>query len=134
MGAVALRLTRLTRSDTLPTYGVLRKPNGVPFALTLERAWRDNRANASCIPTGTYTCKRMVSPKFGETFEVTGVVGRSAILFHKGNIDDDSTGCILVGESFNFVRGEDGITSSAEGFAEFMRMFAGRDTFELVVE
>ena len=133
MVALTLTLTRLTRSFVLPTYGVLRKENTVPFALTLERAWRDNARGISCIPTGIYTCVRHVSPKFGETFWLQDVPGRSEILFHKGNIDDDSHGCIIVGEAFNFVRGEDGITASAEGFAEFMRMQQGVDSFTLTI-
>jgi hypothetical protein len=113
---------------------VLRREDGVPFALTLERAWRDNAPFSSCIPTGTYQCVRHRSPRFGETFLVTDVPGRDNILFHKGNIDDDTAGCILVGEAFNFVKGEDGITSSEAGFAEFMRLMSNMDTFTLVIE
>jgi hypothetical protein len=128
-----LRLTvyRLTRSPSQPTYGVLIREDGVPFALTLERPWRDNQRNVSCIHTGRYIAKRHVSPKFGETFWVQDVPGRSEILFHKGNIADDSHGCILVGEQFDPVKGEDGIVASKQGFDEFMRLTAGLE--EIVV-
>lgn len=114
------------------TYGVLLVDN-IPFALSLERAWKDNKVGESCIPTGEYVCRRVQSPKFGNTFEVTGVKGRLAILFHKGNISDDSHGCILVGEQFNFVMGKDGITGSKEGFEEFLRRTEGLDAFNLNV-
>lgn len=88
----------------------------------------------SCIPTGTYKALRHVSPRFGETFQLQDVPGRSEILFHKGNIDDDTHGCILVGEQFNPVNGEDGIAASKEGFAEFMATVRGLNEIEVVIK
>lgn len=126
-----LILRRVAGTD-YATYGVLSR-DGVPFAVTLERPWLDNAPRQSCIPAGVYTCKRVQSPKFGDTFEVTGVPGRSAILFHKGNLPDDSLGCILVGESFNPVKGKPGITASTEGYGEFMALQKGVSTFTLTV-
>ena len=128
-----MRLVRLTKSADTPTYGVLIN-EGVPFALTLERPWLDNMPNVSCIIPGTYQCIRHISPRFGETFWVQDVPGRSEILFHKGNVSTDSHGCILVGESFNYVMGEAGITSSAQGFKEFMTILEGRNEFEITIE
>lgn len=127
-----MKLLRIAHTDTA-TYGVLISGD-TPFAVTLERAWNNNLKGVSCIPVGTYLCKRVNSPKFGNTFEVTGVPGRDAILFHKGNIHDDSHGCILVGEQFNPVMGENGITASKEGFAEFLAKTADVDSFTLTVE
>lgn len=127
-----LTVLRITKGPGIPTYGVLLREDGVPFALTLERPWLDNQRSVSCIPTGTYTAKRHVSPRFGETFWLQDVPGRSEILFHKGNIDDDSHGCILIGEQFNNVRSEPGITASKEGFAEFMATVRGLN--EITVE
>lgn len=128
-----LEVRRLTQGPAVPTYGVLLREDGIPFALTLERPWLGNQKSVSCIPSGQYKAKRHVSPKFGETFWVQDVPGRSEILFHKGNIDDDSHGCILVGEQFNKVKGEDGITASKEGFEEFMRLLEGMDEFTLEI-
>lgn len=127
-----ITLKRIARTEDA-TFGVLLD-DSIPFALSLERAWLNNEVGKSCIPVGTYVCKRVQSPKFGNTFEVTKVPGRSAILFHKGNIHDDSHGCILVGEQFNPVLGENGITASAEGFAEFLRRMAGLAEFLLRIE
>jgi len=61
------------------------------------------------------------------------VPGRSHILFHKGNLADDSRGCILVGEAFNPVGGVDGITASKEGFTEFLAINDGAMEFTLTV-
>ena len=107
--------------------------NDLPFALTLERQWLDNRSNVSCIPAGTYKCVRVNSPKFGNTFEVTNVPKRTHILFHKGNIDDDSHGCILIGEKFGMIGGSAGIQASAEGFNEFMSIMNGEVGFRLII-
>ena len=67
---------------------------------TAEDDWLDNAARVSCIPAGSYVTRRVTSPKFGETFEVTGVPGRANILFHHGNTEEDTEGCILLGSSF----------------------------------
>ena len=114
------------------TFGTIKFKNK-PFALTLEREWLNNASNISCIPAGTYKCKRVQSPKFGGTFEVTNVPGRSHILFHKGNIDDDSHGCILVGEQFGDVKGSAGILSSREGYNEMMGIMMNEVGFSLII-
>ena len=66
---------------------------------TLERPWIFNERKVSCIPTGTYLVKRHNSPKFGQCLKVQDVKGRSDILFHSGNVVNDTLGCILVGLS-----------------------------------
>lgn len=111
------------------TFGVLRIGH-VPFALTLERPWRDNEPNVSCIPPTQYICRRVHSPKFGETFEVQGVERRSHILFHKGNTIDDTHGCILIGEQFDGTR----LAHSGAGYTEFMQKMDGLNEFTLRIQ
>jgi len=130
-------LYRLPTTDE-GTFGVLANLC-VPFAVTLERKWLNNEKGKSCIPDGHYTCKRVQSLKFGETFQVMDVEGRSEILFHKGNIDNDSHGCILIGEMFDPVFKEgvkigSGILASAQGFIEFMGILKGVSSFELEIK
>ena len=126
-----MKLVRVSRGDTA-TYGVLLQ-GVIPFAVTLERPWLDNKPNESCIPAGQYVCSRVESPHFGNTFEVTNVPGRSHILFHKGNVSTESEGCILVGEAFNQVLGKPGITQSGEGFAEFLSLLRMTERFPLEI-
>ena len=128
------------------TFGVLVDA-GVPFALTLERPWKNNQPShgdkpGSCIPVGTYRCLRCRkspdygfkdSPKFGDTFQVYKVPGRTTILLHKGNLNDDTRGCILVGEMFDLIGSQPGVAASAKGFAEFLQHTAGVDEFELQI-
>lgn len=129
-----LRLVRVAHNDRA-TFGVLVDPaQGRAFAVTLERPWANNQPQVSCIPAGHYLCSRVDSPKFGDTFEVTGVPGRSHILFHKGNLSDDTHGCILVGEQFEAVgHDSDAVQASAQGFAEFLRRLDGKTTFGLEI-
>ena len=118
------------------TFGVFIDDTGVPFALTLERTWKQNQPSiddvpGSCVPAGKYKCKRVDSPKFGDTFEVTGVSNRSNILFHQGNLMADSHGCILVGEQFEPLHGIPAIQASEKAFDEFKKKTIAFEEFDL---
>ena len=73
-----------------------------PFMVTLEHAYFFNGAYTPKLHNGVYTCVRgphrlhgMID--FFSTFEITKVSGHSGILFHWGNYNEDSEGCILTG-------------------------------------
>lgn len=117
------------------TYGALLGPKG-PFIVTLERPWTDGFGKMSYIKAGVYPMVRVQSPKFGETFEIQNVVGRSKILFHGGNWVDDSRGCILTGTTFDPVGGSDGksgVTGSKMAFDEMMDLLRGVDRLTIHV-
>lgn len=111
------------------TLGRLVVPSGA-FWFTLENPKRPTPVDDR-IPPGFYICKRVDSPKFGDTFEVTKVPGRSHILFHSGNKEKDTLGCILLGKASNSV---DEIYRSRVAFREFMTYFVNVDEFPLRVE
>ena len=125
-------ITRLEKSDE-GTFGVLRLDGRVQ-CVTLEPPERGNRVGVSCIPAGTYTCQRVDSPTFGSTFEVTGVPGRTAILFHKGNVARDTHGCILLGSRFGRLGDERGVLDSSVAFREFLVGCAGERAFQFTIE
>lgn len=121
-------------SDERVTLGQLFIDDGAgpePWLVTLENRWADNRPNVSCIPAGTYICRRIVSPKYGVTFEVTDVQGRTHILFHWGNYPDDTLGCILLGITSDPAM--PAVWHSKNAFAEFMQRLDGVDEFELEI-
>jgi len=124
----------LVRVSQIPdgTFGVLLD-EVIPFCVTLEREWLDNERGKSCIPRGIYMCKRILSPKFGNTFEVCDVPNRSEILFHKGNLEEDSHGCILLGEQFEPLGGANAVLSSGKAMKEFLMRTTGVDEFILTV-
>lgn len=74
---------------------------------TVEEEWQNNLPSISCIPASPpegYICKRVQSPKFGNTFEVTNVPGRSHILFHALNTEEGTRGCIGLGVRLGVLR------------------------------
>jgi hypothetical protein len=112
------------------TYGALIGPQG-PFIFTLENPWLENKPQVSCIPFGTYACRRVQSPRFGNTFEVTGVPGRSHILFHAGNTEADTLGCVLTATTFDPVQGVNGAVQSKKAFDELMFLLRAVQQFTL---
>lgn len=98
---------------------------------TLELPWRDNKKGESCIPEGTYTCKRFQSSKFGNTFEVCNVPDRQGILFHTGNTWKSTKGCIILGKSVNL--NQEYLCRSREAFNEFMQALKDVKEFKLIV-
>ena len=126
---------RLLRISSTPdnTFGVLFCDD-IPFCLTLERGWHNNQRSVSCIPEGFYLCERTQSPKFGDTFKVKNVPNRSLILFHKGNLKDDTHGCILVGEQYEPLGGENAILASGKAFTEFKEKTKSINAFLLQIE
>lgn len=127
------------------TFGALfyQDKNGfwLPFVCSLERKWLNNEKGKSCIPRNReYPCVRVLSPHFGDTFQVMGDHGRTEILFHKGNLDDDSHGCLILGEMFNQVWDRTwggfspGLLASGPGFAEFKERLGGEHEFKLVIQ
>ena len=131
-----LTLVRIAENND-GTFGVLidnlSSFTNVPFCLTLERRWQNNERGKSCIPAGKYVCMQVDSPKFGITFKVISVPGRSDILFHKGNIMDDTHGCIILGEQFEPLNGKNAVLSSGQAFTEFMYRTSGSNIFELLI-
>lgn len=105
--------------------------NGVPFAVTLERTY--DPGNTIKITSGFHECHRSRYNKGNyDTFEIT-VPGHNQILFHKGNVELHSEGCVLVAESFAVLGDKPGVAMSAEGFWEFMKRATGVDSFTLEV-
>lgn len=105
------------------------------WACTLEHSYGSGIEWNPKLPAGLYECVRgmhqlkgMVAPF--ETFEVTNVPGHSGILFHVGNFNDDSEGCILLGR---YVMGNM-LMQSRMTFLEFMKEMEGIDSFPLTVE
>jgi len=114
------------------TFGVLRL-DGRVFCVTLEPPERGNQENVSCIPAGEYVCRKAESPAFGTTFEICDVPGRSHILFHAGNVADDTHGCVLLGRYFGSLGSGRGVLQSGSAFREFLERGAGADSFQFFI-
>lgn len=136
---LSLTLKRMSNNED-GVFGVLLQDT-TPICVTLEDSWKNNQSNISCIPAGIYICKRYQSPRFGETFLVTGVPDRTYILFHWGNTEIDTLGCILVGTGFDKLWAKDddtgvmeyqpAVTRSRKAFKKFMVAMKEVDNFVL---
>lgn len=126
-------LRRLEQTD-LATFGHLETDEHHVLCTTLEEPWRGNQRSVSCIPAGTYTAHRRLSPKRKiELFELDAVPGRSHIEIHIGNTTADTEGCILLGTAFGSVNGQHGITGSRDAFASFMASLTGVNRITLTI-
>jgi hypothetical protein len=93
-------LIRMKYSDT-ETLGNLTV--GDTVFKTLERPWKDNKPNISCIPAGSYIVKWTFSPRMLKyTYEVTGVPNRSGIRIHVANYFNELLGCIWYNRCYKF--------------------------------
>ena len=113
-----------------------------PTFVTFEEEEAGNASNRSRVPPGLYLCKRTVYMKHNvETYDVTGVPGRNRILFHWGNTEEDTQGCILLGTAFGRLRVQDEETGkrrlklavlySLHAFKAFMRKLDSAPEFLL---
>lgn len=131
-----LTLTRQENCDK-GIFSVLKDEAGNIIAYTLEHAYDheqppgDERWEPK-LSDGTYTCVRGRHQLHSgpiETFEITGVRGHNGVLFHCGNVEADSEGCVLLGEErVGYI-----VVKSKLAFAKFLDLQAGVDSFQLTV-
>lgn len=111
--------------------------HGLPFAVSLERVYPGQRDSfVTKIKPGDYHCQRSHYVRGGyDTWQVIGgdVTAERRILLHKGNTQDDSEGCILVGEQFGLLGGKQAILQSGAAFQELMTLSSEVDEFQLTV-
>jgi len=102
--------------------------------LTLEDAWKGNEPMVSCIPAGLYRCVPHSTAKFPNTWRLEDVPGRSAILFHAGNTDEDTHGCILLGRRFGDLNGVPAVLESQAAMDHFRYITKGWKDFQINIE
>ena len=106
-------------------------------ACTLEHAYEAVDADGVVhwspkLPDGEYTCvfgDHMLHSGPIKTFEITGVPGHQGILFHSGNTEGDSEGCVLLGTT---VQGNS-ILESKKALGVFLGIQLGLQQFSLTV-
>lgn len=122
-------------------FGTLLDSSGAIVAYTLEHSYPSPAGSANFlpkVPAGFFECELGLHELAGmdhafSTYEVTGVVGHSGILFHTGNRNGDSEGCILLGTSI--VRGGScrELGGSRIAFQNFLSICDGASSFTLEV-
>lgn len=143
-----MNIVTLTRDEQNRdgTFGRMRLLSGV-IIRTCEDDWLQNARGRSCIPAGMYQLVRTTYWKHNvETFEVVPVPGRTRILVHVGNTEEDTLGCILTGlrrGEIMVAKDEDtgqpkvmkqAVVESRQAFKLFMQSMAGVDRVPFRVE
>lgn len=89
---------------------------------TVEKPWKDNRPEISCIPEDLYTANLYESPTPGRgiVWQLNKVPNRTFIQIHRGNTEDDVVGCIAVGKGLGYINKKWAVTNSRQAFIELM--------------
>jgi len=124
-----MKLVRIEMSDQ-GAIGVLTVDNSV-FCFVLEPD-KDQQGKLYILP-GLYQCRRFHGQKWPNTFEIV-VPGHTAVLFHSGNTEADTLGCLLLGSSVGKLKGNRAVLNSGATFQEFLNITKALQTFPLVVE
>jgi hypothetical protein len=121
-------------------FGELRDMAGDVVVYTLQHSYADSFGGFQVkIPDGVYQCVRGFHQLEGmtepfETFEVTNVPGHAGILFHVGNFNSDSTGCVLVGMGLATISDQQALSQSKIAFQKFMGLQNAINNFTLTVK
>jgi len=127
-----ITLQRLYQGDDC-TLGVLASEDEL-LCYTLENPWKDNTPNISCIPEGKYNCEPHNGVKYKDTWQITSVPGRSFILFHAGNTESDTRGCILPGTVIGSLGGERAVLGSRIALNKFKKLVGTDNAFKLIIK
>ena len=125
-------------NQTLGTCTIFDENNKPIFsALSLERGWRNNQNNVSCVPTGTYSVVLEYSNRFQQDlWELKNVPKRSGWKFHAANYWYQLNGCIALGRTLADLNhdGYNDVTSSKSTMAKFHEALKGYTKVDLVIK
>ena len=122
------RIVRLEKSLD-GALGVLLLDSKI-FCNTLQPDPEDSKYH---IPAGEYLCKRFHGIKWTNTFEII-VPEHTAVLFHAGNTEADTKGCIILGSSVGKLKGQRAVQNSGATFEAFMNRCFNLMQFKLLIE
>jgi hypothetical protein len=126
------------KNQTLGTCTVYDDSNKPIFtAVSLERGWRDNASNVSCVPLGQYPCVLEYSPRFKkDLWELKNVPNRSECKFHSANYWFQLNGCIALGSSLADINkdGYNDVANSGNTMKKFHEALKGLTKVDLVIK
>lgn len=128
-----ITIIRVEDSYQYGVFGILLI-GGEVFCMTLEPPEFENKKNFACIPPGQYECVRILSPKFGTTYEILNIPDRNDVLFHPGNRVEDTIGCICLAEKLGKLRGDRAILNSGKTYTNFLNTMQSYPEFKLTIK
>ena len=105
-------------------------------ALSLERGWRNNMNNISCVPLGRYPLILEFSNRFQtDLWELKNVPNRSECKFHSANYWFQLNGCIALGRSLADINkdGYNDITASRSTMRAFHNAMGNDTRAEVII-
>jgi hypothetical protein len=104
--------------------------DGVMQCFTIEDEIRVVKIKGeTAIPYGVYEVGTRYSPKFSPTFGhemlwVKNVPGFQYILIHWGNTDDDTDGCLLVGNKIGIINNQTAVLNSKSTYLKIYKIIS----------
>ena len=103
-----------------------------PFII-IEPLWHQNQENASCVPEGTYNLAWRTFPQHGRRLWVRDTSPRTDILFHAGNFQKDTHGCLLPNLRFGIANNQPRGYESQKALALIEATVAPEEEIELII-
>lgn len=104
---------------------------------TLERGWRNNQKQVSCVPEGEYPLRLEYSPRFDQDlWELYDVPNRSECKFHAANYWEQLNGCIALGSEHRDINfdGVPDIPDSRVTMAKFHGAMGWQKTAKVIIK
>jgi len=137
MKVVIIERFKITSNYSLGHCYVEHSPDNIEYiGVSLERGWRNNEKNISCVPEGKYDLKLEWSPRFKkDLWELYGVPNRSEIKFHVANYWKELNGCIALGMKHKDINGDGDpdITSSRITMNNFHNIMSGMSQAKVII-
>ena len=105
-------------------------------AISLERGWRNNERNVSCVPLGRYPLVLEWSNRFKQyLWELKNVPNRAECKFHSANYWFQLNGCIALGLKLKDINndGYNDVTNSRKTMKAFHDALKGDTRAELII-
>ena len=97
MSTMPMCVLQRTEDDGKSCFGIMTMPSGIVYQ-SVERPWKHNANNVSCIPPGDYICTVTFSNRFKKPlYVVKDVPRRAGIRIHSANYAEELQGCIALG-------------------------------------
>lgn len=117
---------------------VIYDNDGFPLfsALSLERGWRNNQQDISCVPAGKYILKYEYSNRFKKhLWELKNVPNRTECKFHSANYWYQLNGCISLGLKYKHLNKDNyrDVTNSVNTMKAFESVLKGLNEIELTI-
>lgn len=106
-------------------------------SIGLERGWKNNKNNISCIPKGAYKVVLEYSNRFNkDLWEIKDVPNRSECKFHSANYWHELNGCISLGRKPKYLDADKylDITNSKNTMIDFNKALKGQKEALLIIK